>query len=95
MTREENIWRRARSELAGSLRDGARAALEQPFIDGYNQAAHIHTEILQKKIDDLHRRMREPGSLSEKEQFLLSHLIDLKAESERALHGYWDDSNDN
>ena len=39
--------------------------------------------------------MKESGSLSEKEQFLLSHPVDLKAESERALRDYWDDPNNN
>ena len=95
MTHNESIWRRAGSELAGSMRDGARAARQQPFIDGYSEAAHIYVDLLQSKIDGLHGRMKESGSLSEKEQFLLSHPVDLKAESERALRDYWDDPNNN
>lgn len=89
MPNDESTWRRFGSELAASAKEGARSALQQPFIDGFREASRIHVQLLETQIDALHRQMKGPDPLSEKLQFLLAHLVDLRAESVQALSDYW------
>lgn len=88
MPNDESIWHRFGSELAASAKEGARSALQQPFFDGFDEAFRIYIQLLETKIDALYEQMKEPGSLSEKQQFLLAHLVDLRAESGQAHSDY-------
>ncbi|MGO4299383.1 hypothetical protein [Leifsonia sp. RAF41] len=89
MSSNDRLMKRLRYELTATAKEGARRALQQPYADGYDEAANVTVQLLQSKIDDLHRRMKNQGGLSEKEQYLLAHLIDMKEELERALRDAW------
>ena len=71
------------------VRDSVRKSESEEFIVGYNQAANICVEIITKKIDELFSQISSDSFLSEREQFLLSKLKEMKSETEEELQDFW------
>jgi hypothetical protein len=78
------------SSMSDFMGDVAREAvtplLSKEFAKGYDEAANICMRILSKKIEDLLNQVTTGRYMSEQEQFLLSSLYEIRAETEVALN---------
>jgi hypothetical protein len=57
--------------------------------DGYDHASRLALGILEKRIGDLHEKIRSGGKLTQQEHYLLTILSDIKNEMERELRDNW------
>lgn len=71
------------------VRDSVRKTESEEFLVGYDQAANICVEIITKKIDELFSQISSNSFLSEREQFLLLKLKEMKSETEEELRDFW------
>lgn len=74
------------------VREKGNRRLNDAFNDGYNVAADICVGIITKKIDELFSQINSGSFLSEREQFLLSKLKEIKSETEEELRDFWSDN---
>ena len=75
--------------MANLLKDASKKIFvgihNDVYLKGYDEAADICVSHITRSIDKLKRRMRNDNKLSEKEQFLMITLEDLRDEIEDAL----------
>jgi hypothetical protein len=75
--------------VRGVLRDSANGVVNDVFAQGYDAAAGVCLKLLSEKIDGLLGQIKAGRSLSEKDQFLLASLDDLRSEVDGALRDFW------
>lgn len=79
-------------DLGRGIRWSAHARVEDAFVDGFNEAAHIAVAALTQKIDGLAARMAQAASSpASQDQFVLVALTQLKSEIEAELRRYFED----
>lgn len=83
------FWKEVFEESKARVIDSEVQRMEGIFIDGYEQAAEISMKIITKKIEELHNQISSDSFLSEREQFLLLKLEELKSETEEELRDFW------
>ena len=54
------------------IRENANSRLDDEFSNGYDKAANICIEAINKRIDELHKQINAGKFLSNQEQFLLA-----------------------
>lgn len=59
--------------------------LDETFVEGYNEAAAVCMEVVERKIEKLHAQIIDECVLSTNEQFLLAQLYILKKEMDGGL----------
>lgn len=83
--RRRTIVDKARG-LAGEAVSEVGGRLVGDWIEyGYDQASHLSTGLVGRRIDDLNQKVRSGGKLTVQEQYLLTVLGDIKSEMEREL----------
>jgi hypothetical protein len=78
------VWGTAKSAAL----DVGRGVADKVFVDGYTEAANTCVGLISQKIDRLMDQIRSGQDLSAKDQYLLSKLTDLRAETEDKLRAY-------
>jgi hypothetical protein len=83
-------------KLVRALKENARQlgsrVLERWISDGYEDAAHVCTGVLERHIDELHAKNRSGKKLTQHEQLLLTNLSDIKTEMERETQHAWENN---
>jgi hypothetical protein len=62
--------------------------MKEAFNDGYNEDANICVGTITKKVDELFSQINSNSFLSEREQFMLLKLKELKSETEEKLRDF-------
>lgn len=69
-------------------RQGASEQVARAFAEGFDAAANTSLNVLTGRIDALLGEIHSGRSLSEKEQLLLSTLIEVRSETEKDLRDW-------
>jgi hypothetical protein len=69
--------------FSGVFQEAAGRVRDDVFAEGYGEAAEICIGVLSERIYDVSGQLKD--GLSEKDQFLLSSLLDIRTEAEAAL----------
>lgn len=91
---EKNVTRDLLGGVGRVALEGVRRAAyehsDASFEKGFNEAANICVEMLTKNIEDLLNKIKSGTYLTDKEQFLLSRLTEIKSATEQSLFDFWD-----
>ncbi len=88
MSRGKDIARDLLSDARTAALSGMRKAADDSFVDGFNEASHICVSILTTNIDDLLNKVKSGSNLTDREQFLLLSLTEMKSATERDLFDF-------